>query len=184
MSLTEFSSGNDGTRPIQAGDTPDIQDDYAVSIGIEAGLNVVKGTPYVAVDGLVTAPTTSSPVRAVAPVVPTESKDNSSGGDNDLEVRCITAGQMIALLNNTTDTLDLQRYVGLSVSTAGNLHRILQTADNTANRKYARYVGKEGAIFERKATTAYDETLSVGIVPDQSLEDGDIGWFQLVESAY
>lgn len=178
-----FTFGNDGTRPIEAGDTPDIQDDYAVSIPVDA-IDIIKGQPYQVLAGVVSVAATAAITYPRSPVVSTENKDNSGGSSGDLEARCITAGQMIALQNTTGADLTIQKYVGTSGSTAGELVAIGEGAANTTNRKYARYVGKEGAVFERSSSTPYIESLTVGIVPDQTLADDEVGWFQLVESAF
>jgi len=177
MSLNEFTSGNDGTRPIEAGDTPDIQDDFGVSVAM-AVQNRAKGDICQMQGGLLQLAETADKTFPLSPVVPTESKDNS--GDDDLEMRVIGAGQIIALLGSGVF------FVGQygSIESDGIITALSETAANTASRKYARYIGKEGAIFERKATADFDETLSVGIVPDQDLADAEIGWFELVESAF
>ena len=175
--LSEFSSGNDGTRPIQQGDTPDIQNDFAVSVAMGAE-NITKGTKCFIVGGFVVTTVAANNTFPVTPCVPTESKDNSTGAPGDLELRVMLPGQMVALLGSGIFTVGQYGTItGTDVITA-----LSETAINTT-RKYSRYMGKEGAIFARDGTTPYTETLSVGIVPDQNLADAEVGWFKLVESA-
>jgi len=178
MSLTEFTSGNDGTRPIEQGDTPDIQDDFAVSVPMAAE-NIPKGTKCYIIGGFVTTVTAANNTFPLSPCVPTESKDNSLGSPGDLEMRVILPGQMIALDANG-GPFTVGQYA--EVDGTDQIDGINEAAVNTA-RKYARYVGKEGAIFARAVSTPFTETLSVGIVPDQDLALNEIGWFRLVESA-
>ena len=179
MSLNEFTSGNNGTRAIQAGDTPDIQDDYAVSVAM-ATENVSKGNHCYIVGGFVENALFSKTTFPVTPCVPTESKDNSSGNPGDKEIRIILPGQMVAIKPETAFTVG--QYAG--IKTGDSFEALNAGAVNTAFRKFARYVGKEGAIFSRDGTTPYTEVLSGGIVPDQDLANGEIGWFQLTESAF
>lgn len=177
MSLTEFTSGNDGTRPIQAGDTPDIQDDFGVSVPI-AAQNRAKGDACQMKGGFLQQALVADILLPLSPVVPTESKDNSTGSPGDLEMRVIGAGQIIALLGSGIF------FVGQYARVTGNgVITAIPEVANTTHRKYARYIGKEGAIFARASGTPFTETLSTGIVPDQNLADAEIGWFELVESA-
>ena len=88
---------------------------------------------------------------------------------------------MVALKNGSGGVIDVQEY---SVVSANGVIVGRGTAAGVTSRKYARYVGKEGAVFTRKATADFDETLSVGIVPDQQLAASEVGWFTLVESAF
>lgn len=179
MSLTEFTSGNDGTRPIEAGDTPDIQDDFGVSVPM-AAQNRTKGDVCQMQNGFLQQALVADILLPLSPVVPTESKDNSGGSAGDLEMRVIGAGQIIALLGSGVF------FVGQYAEITGNgvITALNDMLSNTTHRKYCRYIGKEGAVFARKATTAFDETLSTGIVPDENLADAEIGWFELVESAF
>ena len=177
MSQSEFASGNNGTRPIEQGDTPDIQDDYAVSVAMGAE-NILKGTKCFIVGGFVVTTISANNTFPVTPCVPTESKDNSTGAPGDLELRVILPGQIIALTGSGVFTVGQYGSItGSDVITA------LDEGSINTIRKYARYLGKEAALFERDGSIPFGETLSTGIVPDQNLADAEVGWFQLVESA-
>ncbi len=178
MSLKEFTFGNDGTRPIEAGDTPDIQDDFAVSVPM-AAQNIPKGTSCQMQSGFLQIAELTDILVPLSPAVPTESKDNSGGTAGDLEQRVITAGQMIAMVGS--GIFFVGQYARITAD--GVITAIPDTVANTTHRKFARYVGKEGAVFQRGGSTPFVEDLSSGIVPDENLADTEIGWFQLVESA-
>jgi len=180
MSLSTFTSGNDGTRPIEAGDTPDIQDDYAVSVPMN-NENIAKGDITQMKAGFLQEALAADTAFPLSPAVATESKDNSAGAPGDLQIRVITAGQMIALLASS-DPFTVGQYAIIGAD--GIIENLVETIPNTTQRKYARYVGKEGAIFVRDGNPPFTETLSVGIVPDQNLAIGEVGWFELVESAF
>jgi len=172
---TEFASSG-GTRNIEAGDTPGL-DYLGVSVAM-ADENISKGTKCWIINGLVTTTLVAGSENTfpLTPCVPTESIDNS-GGD-DLEIRVILPNQTIALTAASDFTVgQYGEITGIDTIT-----QMSQTAVNTL-RKYARYIGKEAAIFSIDGTTPFDQTLSTGIVPDQSLASGEVGWFMLVESA-
>lgn len=180
MSSQFTASG--GTRNIQAGDTPTL-DDLGVSVAM-AAQNIPKGTPCYIIAGFVTIADADSPVASnntfpLTPCVPTESKDNSTGSPGDLEIRVVLPGQVVALLGQG-GVFTVGQYG--TIDAVPELIALSQTAVNTF-RKYARYLGKEAAIFSIGGTTPFDQVLSEGIVPDQNLADDEIGWFQLVESA-
>ena len=90
MSSTEFSASG-GTRTIEAGDTPSL-DYLGVSVAMAAE-NIPKGTPCWIIGGFVTIADGDDPTGAntfpLVPVVPTESKDNSTGSPGDLEIRVV-----------------------------------------------------------------------------------------------
>lgn len=176
MSSIEFTSSG-GTRDIQQGDTPGL-DYLGVSIGVGDSQNLVKGEPCFIVNGFVVAAATTENDAPTVPVVPTESKDNSTGGDGDLEIRVVLPGQIIALTAGGAFTVG--QYA--TILTTSTITALANTATNIT-RKYARYIGKEAAIFSIDGTTPFDQSLSTGIVPDQSLADTEVGWFMLVESA-
>ena len=179
--LSEFTSGNNGTRPIEQGDTPDIQDDFAVSVAM-TNENIVKGTKCYIIGGFVETAVAANNNFPVTPVVPTESKDNSAGSAGDFELRVILPGQMIALTGDSNFTVGQYG----EISGTDTIIALSESVDNAiaGSRKYARYMGKEGAIFTRDSVTPFTEILTTGIVPDQDLLSGEVGWYKLVESAY
>lgn len=168
-------SASGGTRVIQAGDTPDL-DDLGTSVKM-ADQNILKGDVCYIIGGLVTKALAAVVLNPNVAVIPTESKDNS-GGD-DLEIRVIKPGQVVAIKGDSAFTVG--QYGAVSVD--DELIAISDSAPNTTLRKYARYLGKEAAIFSIGGTTPFDQALSTGIVPDENLADEEVGWFQLVESA-
>jgi len=183
MSQSEFTSGNDGTRPIEQGDTPNILDDYAVSVSM-SNQNILKGTKCFIIDGFVTIADTNLPIALnntfpLTPCVPTESVDNSTGAVGDKQIRVMLPGQIVALTNGTTNCT-VGQYV--AITDTDEISALSQSLVNSI-RKYARYMGTEAAVFSRDGSTPFAENLSVGIVPDVNLGVGEVGWFQLVESA-
>jgi len=191
MTLEKFSSGNNGTRAIEAGDVPDWMDYFAVSYPVKSATILTKGNKCLVVGGFVENATGAKRHFPICPCVPTQSVDNQAGANGDQNVRIMLPGQMVALKGESIFTLG--QYGTIAVTT-NFLEGLSETLDNSNNdgtgpltgRKYARYVGKEGAIFTRSALAAeaYIEELSPGINPDQDLALNEIGWFQLVESAY
>jgi len=173
---TEFASSG-GTRNIEAGDTPGL-DYLGVSVAMGEGENLTKGTPCFIVGGFVVTAATTENGSPTVPVVPTESIDNSAGLDGDLEIRVILPNQPIALTAGGPFTVG--QYA--TIVTDGIITALSNTATNTT-RKFARYMGKEAAVFSIDSTTPFDQSLSTGIVPDQSLALDEVGWFMLVESA-
>lgn len=171
---TEFTASG-GTRDIQQGDTPDL-DDLGVSVAMGAE-NILKGTPCFIVGGFVVTAVSAENDAPTVPVVPTESKDNSGGSPGDLEIRVVLPDQVVALTGSGVFTVG--QYA--TILSTGVITSLANTATNTT-RKYARYMGKEGAIFSIGGTTPFDQVLSSGIVPDQNLADAEVGWFKLVES--
>ena len=137
-----------------------------------------QGTPCYIVGGFVVTATTAENNAPTVPVVPTESKDNSAGSPGDLEIRVILPNQPVALTGSGAFTVG--QYA--TILSSGVITALANSATNTT-RKFARYMGKEAAIFSIGGTTPFDQSLSSGIVPDQSLADTEVGWFTLVESA-
>jgi len=180
MSLSKFTTGNNGTRAIEAGDIPDWMDYFAVSVPMDKA-NILKGDKCQMVGGILQKALVADILKVMSPVVPTQSIDASNDTTaGDSSIRVMTAGQMVAM--KCSDAVTVGQYTKISAD--GILSALAETS-NTAARKYARYIGKEGAVFTRSAlsSTGYAETLTTGIVPDQDLAAGEIGWFMLVESA-
>lgn len=181
---TQFSTGP--TRQVQAGDTPDLNDGQ-LSRGIAASLNLARGNASLLVSGDITLATLALMAAGHAPFVPTESVDNSAGGAGALEASGVEAPQRVALLVESSSTaLDPGDYVKPSNNADGTVEAWIPTTD-AHFEKYAKYLGKEAALLDRDGTTPFDETLTVGIVPDQTLTPtataGDnVGWFQLMEA--
>lgn len=183
---TQFSVGP--TRDIQPGDTPDLNDGQLSRP--QAAQNISRGDACFidTANGAVTIGTTTLADTGATPFVPIESVDNSAGSVGDTEMSGVAAPQRVAV------TIELDTTQGLTIrpgdyltifGTAGNLAKWLVGTD-AAERKYARFLGIEAALLDRKATTDFDETLTVGIVPDQSVTGADAvtftGWVQLVEN--
>lgn len=171
-------SQSGGTRAIQAGDTPTL-DDLGVSVPMGATQNLAKGDVCYISGGVVIAALATDVLDPLVSCIPTESKDNSTGGAGDLEIRVILPNQVVAIKGDSIFTVG--QYGGISVD--NELIAISQAAQNTTINKFARYLGKEAAIFAIDGTTPFDQSLSTGIVPDQNLADTEIGWFVLTESA-
>lgn len=168
-------TSSDGVRAIAQGDTPTL-DDLGVSVAMGAE-NIVKGTPCYIVGGFVVTAVSAENDSPTVPCVPTESKDNSAGSPGDLQLRVVLPHQVVALTGSGTFTVG--QYA--TILSTGVITALANTATNTT-RKYARYLGKEAAIFAIAASTPFDQTLSDGIVPDQDLATTEVGWFVLVES--
>lgn len=174
------------TRRIQAGDTPDLNDGQ-LSRGIAASLNLARGNACYLVDGNITLATLALSIAGHRPFVPTESVDNSSGGAGALEASGVEAPQRVALLVEASSTaLNPGDYVKPSNNADGTVERWVPTTDDQRN-KYAVYLGKEAALLDRATTTPFAETLTAGIVPDQTLTPtataaDNVGWFQLIEN--
>jgi len=173
MSSESFSTSP--TREIEAGDTPGFNDDQiSRNMAIE---NIPKGTASVQIAGVINIATTSNTFTVdppVAPFVPVESKDNS--GDDDLEIRGVGPGQMVAL---TLESGPVEPGEYVQIGSAG---LVVAWGAGSNQTKYARYFGKEAGVFSRGAGSPFTEDLSVGVIPDQTLETGEIGWFTLMEA--
>ncbi len=176
---TSFGTG--ATRQVQAGDTPDLNDGL---LSREASVvSIVRGQACYLIQGLVTVATEGNSNDGNAAFVPIESVDNS--GDDNLPISGVVSPQRVALTIGTDAqiTLNPGDYVQIS-DTAGQVTP-LETAA-IAGFRYARFLGIEAALLDVNASTPFDETLTPGIVPDQSVtvESGEtaVGWFQLVEA--
>jgi len=181
---TQFTAGP--TRDVQAGDTPDLNDGL-LSRDVAAALNLARGNACVLVSGSITLATIALTSAGNAPFVPVESVDNTGGAAGDVEASGVVAPQRVALLVEASSaTIFPGDYVKPSSNADGTVERWVPTTDDD-HEKYARYLGKEAALLDRDAVTPFDETLTVGIVPDQDLVPtaaaaDNVGWFQLVES--
>lgn len=178
---TQFSTGP--TRNVQAGDTPDLNDGQ-LSRGVAAATNLTRGIASFVKAGFVTIAAVADAAAGYAPFVPTASVDNSGGADGDENVSGITADQRVALdVLIGSDDLNPDDFVKIS-ATPGLVERWVPAVD-ADNLKYARYLGVEAALLDRNTASPYDETLTEGIVPDQTLSpvSGDnTAWFQLLAS--
>lgn len=180
---TQFPAGP--TRNIQPGDTPDLNDGLLSRL-IADTVNLVRGQACYLVAGEITVGTQALSLAGHSPFVPIESVDNTADG---LQASGITAPQRIAVTIrfDTTDGLTINPgdYLKISDATAGQLHR-WNDADVDA-AKYARFLGIEAALLDRDILTPFDETLTPGIVPDQSVTglttETFVGWVQLMENS-
>ncbi len=173
MSSNQF--GTSPTRQIEAGDTPGFNDDQiSRNMAVE---NIPKGTPTFQKNGVITITTNGDATGNFAPFVPVESKDNSS--DDDLEIRGVGPLQQVAM-ELFSGTLNPGDYAQVNTSGSGQIIPWTKAANE---RRYARYFGKEAGVFSRDGTTPFTEDLSVGVIPDQPLTAGEIGWFTLLEAS-
>jgi hypothetical protein len=177
---TQFSTGP--TRNVQAGDTPDLNDGM-LSRGVAAE-SITRGIASFVKAGFVTIAAVADAIAGYAPFVPTASVDNSGGAAGDEVVSGVSADQRVALdiLIGSAD-LNPDDFVKIS-ATPGLVERWVPAVDDQ-RAKYARYLGIEAALLDRNTATPFDETLTPGIIPDQSLVpvSGDnTAWFQLLES--
>ena len=178
---TQFEVGP--TRDVQAGDTPDLNDGLLSRLIVNT-LQLQRGNACVLVAGEITIATQSLTVAGHTPFVPIESVDNTNDG---LEASGVTAPQRVALLVEASSSpLAPGEYVKASSGADGTVERwVPSTGDQ--REKYARYLGKEAGLLDRAVADPFDETLTSGIVPDETLtptaDDADnVGWFQLIES--
>lgn len=185
---TQFAAGP--TRDVQAGDTPDLND--GLLSRRQSAVNIARGQACVLapITGLVTLATDALVGAGAAPFVPIESVDNSGGAAGATEMSGVGAPQRVALTFQADTTLGLVLSPGDYVMvdntvTLGNVARWTAGAAS-GNPKYARFLGIEAALLDRAVATPFDETLTVGVVPDQivTLANGvtKVGWFQLVEN--
>lgn len=181
---TQFSTGP--TREIQAGDTPDLND--GLLSRAQSTANIARGVCCYLVSGNVTIATQALSLVGHSPFVPIESVDNSGGPVGDTEMSGVAAPQRVAVTIrlDTTDGLTINPgdYLKISDDTAGQLHK-WNNSDTDAS-KYARFLGIEAALLDRASATPFNETLTKGIVPDESVTgaNGDtfVGWVQLKEN--
>ena len=179
---TQFSVGP--TRDIQAGDTPDLND--GLLSRPQAAENIARGTACYLSGGNVTIATEATSNDGRAGFVPIESVDNSGGSAGDTEMSGVVSPQRVALLvgdDTVLTTLRPGEYVKIS-DVAGQVTNMLTT--EVAGFRFARYLGKEAALLDRDPVTPFDETLTPGVVPDQTLTVAigatAVAWFQLVEA--
>lgn len=180
---TQFPTGP--TRDIQPGDTPDLNDGQLSRK--QTNQNIARGKACFIVTGNVTLGTAALNAVGHAPFVPIESIDNSAGTAGGVAISGVTAPQRVAVTYESTgtETLNPGDYVKIDANTAGNVTQWL-TGDS-AELKYARFLGIEAALFERSSTTPFGESLTPGIVPDQSItftaaNQTRVIWVQLMES--
>jgi len=163
------------TRPIAQGDTPSIINQKTRTLPM-TNENIPKGTPCVVVAGFVTIATLANTINLNSGVVPVESIDNSAGSAGDLNIKVVDAGPetgpYVALTSSVALTID--QYISIDATPV-----IIAFADTLV--KYARYIGKEAGVFSRDGSTPFDQTLSVGQVPQQDLLADEVGWFKIVE---
>ena len=157
------------TRNIKQGDTPDLNDGQQ-SIRM-AAQNIPRGTMCAVVAGFVTIGTVGNSIDN-SRFVPIENKDNSTGAPGDLEIKGVSATQKVAL--KSLDQIEVGGFAELSATDG-----IVQAA--TTGAKVARYIGEEAALLDTNVSTPFEQTLTVGVVPDEPLLAGETGWFQLVE---
>lgn len=166
------------TRQIEAGDTPGFDDDQKSRN--MAAQNILKGTACVQILGVVTIATSANAAQN-SPFVPVETKDNSAGSPGDLEIKGVVADQPVAL-TAATDVTEIfpGDLVQISDTDAGQVE---EWDKATNDLRYARYWGKEAGVFSRNSSTPFEELLSTGVIPDESLLAGEVGWFKLVEAS-
>jgi hypothetical protein len=178
---TQFSTGP--TRQIQPGDTPDLNDGL---LSREAAVdNIARGEACFVIGGLVTVATQSLDDAGHSPFVPVESVDNS--GNANLPISGVSNPQRVAMrVEASSAAIDPGEYVKIS-ATDGQVEKWDITTD-AGELKYAKYLGKEATLLNRAAASPFGETLTAGIVPDQTLtpsagttDDNNVGWFQLEE---
>lgn len=181
---TQFAVGP--TRDVQPGDTPDLND--GLLSRAQAAENIARGVASYIVNGFVTIGTNTLALTGVSPFVPIESVDNSGGAPGDTEMSGVVAPQRIALTFETITaalTLFPGDYVKISTTTPGIVNKWLDGTDANST-KYARFLGIEVALLDKQLVTPFDESLTPGIVPDQSVTGTNlqqfVGWFQLVEN--
>lgn len=177
---TQFSSGP--TRDVQAGDTPDLNDGL-LSRKADAA-NITRGIATFVKAGIVTIAAVADAVAGYAPFVPVQSVDNSGGSPGDLPISGIGSNQRVALdVLIGSAALEADDFVKIS-ATPGLVDKWVPAVDDE-RAKYAKYLGKEAALLNRNPATPFDETLTDGIVPDQTLTPvagGNVGWFQILEA--
>lgn len=181
---TSFGTGP--TRDVQAGDTPDLND--GLLSRAQAAQNIQRGMACFLQNGNITIATVANADIGHSAFVPIETVDNSSGVPGDTEMSGVTASQRVALAVITTNILHPGDHVKISDTAVDGFTGLVTKWLNADadNLKYARYLGKEAALLDVNTATPFDETLTVGIVPDQDIEtsepDGTVGWFQLMEA--
>lgn len=152
-----------------------VQIDY---IGM-AAQNIPRGTLCVIIDGIVTISTVAGANGAgQRPCVSVEDVDNSAGSAGDLNIGVVFSKVLVAVQTDTI--LEPGDYVKAGTVVAGNVSEFDDGSDDL-DIKVGAYRGIEGAVFARGAGTPFKETLSAGIVPEQSAAANDIVWVELLD---
>lgn len=189
---TTFEPGP--TRDVQPGDTPDLNDGL-LSRNANTNVKINRGDACWIRSGTVTvadAFTGTDELAGFTPCVPVESVDNTGGSIGDLQINVVTAPQRVAMTFKSLSgglVLNPGDYVKINDASAADgafVARWIPATDDS-RLKFARYLGKEAALLDKADSNPFDETLSVGIVPDQTIEtqnpgETGVGWFQLLES--
>ena len=180
---TSFTSGV--TRDVQPGDTPDLNDGL-LSRPVNTATDIFRGQAcYInASNGFVFLATTTLEGAGSVPFVPVESVENN-GKAAPAPISGVTAPQRVAMTiiaDSDDQTFHPGSYLRIDTGT-GNL---LSWDNDNTQPKYARFLGIEAALLSRSSISPFSETLTPGIVPDESvtLDDGEtfVGWVQLIES--
>ncbi len=178
---TQFAVGP--TRDVQPGDTPDLNDGL-LSRPVATSTTITRGfATYIdASDGTVKVATTALEGAGSVPFVPIETIDNQSG--DQLPISGVTAPQRVAMtiaIVGGPTTVHPGTYLKIQTTTGA----LIPWVDGNTEPKYARFLGIEAALLDRDPIDPFGETLTPGIVPDQSVTGTDItfvGWVQLIES--
>jgi len=178
MSVSQFGGP---TQPIEAGDTPDF-DDNQVSRLIDSGETTIpKGTACIIENGQVIIPATPTIAANQTPFVPIETKTRI---DATTEIRGVTADQFVALTTDSSVTT-IQPGDLVQISNGGGSDEGKVEAWNKSSNdfRYARYIGKEAGILNQAVGTPFTVSLSTGVIPDQSISADEVGWFKLIEAS-
>jgi len=138
--------------------------------------NIVKGDLCIADVGFVKKATQANSAK-LAPLIAIESVDNSGGAAGDKNIGVIGGGQIGTV--STTDALNPYDYVKVSATTAKVMKFV--TAVDDPDLIVGMYVGIEGAIFARAATTPFAETLSAGDKPLRAAVANDVVAIKLMD---
>jgi len=181
--------GEDATRQVQKGDTPDLNDGLLSRV-VPTSENINRGQACVIIAGDVTVATAALVLDGYTPFVPIETVDNTTTGD--LPISGVGPTQRVALGVITTSTInpgDIVKVSDTQIVSEGGFVELWSAGDTGAddNRaKYARYLGREAALLVKSGPSDFIETLSPGIVPDQPIlgsePNGTVGWFQLLDT--
>lgn len=174
MSVSQFGGP---TQPIEAGDTPDF-DDNQVSRLIDSGeTTITKGQASVMVDGQIVIASFGS-YEGFSPFVPIETKTRIDG---TTEIRGVTADQFVALTHdNSVSAINPGDLVKIGAQEGTVVKWV--AGDDANDEKYARYIGKEAGILSQAVGTPFTVSLSTGVIPDQNLGKDEVGWFKLSET--
>lgn len=166
------------TRNIQAGDTPNLNDGLLSRPMVTS--NITRGLACVITNSGLVAIATDSNTANKTPFVPIESKNNSGGEAEDLEMEGVGPGQIIAL--KVTSASSIIRIGNIVQISSVNGEVIIWNKTNNSLR-YAVYIGKDAAVLNKNDSTPFEESLSSGVVPDTSINASEIGWFRLLEGS-